>query len=44
MSAVEQRANSEIREGYAQIADQRLHYVEAGGACPTRPTGCITRN
>jgi epoxide hydrolase 4 len=30
MSTIEHGANSELREGYAQIGDQRLHYVEAG--------------
>jgi epoxide hydrolase 4 len=30
MSTIEDSASSELREGYAQIGDQRLHYVEAG--------------
>ncbi len=30
MSTSEHRASSELREGYAEIGDQRLHYVEAG--------------
>ena len=30
MSTSETRISSEIREGYAEIGDQRLHYVEAG--------------
>jgi hypothetical protein len=30
---------SGLREGYAEIGDVRLHYVEAG---PTPRTGCIT--
>ena len=30
MSTIEDRASGEIREGYAEIGDQRLHYVEAG--------------
>jgi pimeloyl-ACP methyl ester carboxylesterase len=29
MSAIEDRASGELREGYAEIGDQRLHYVEA---------------
>jgi len=30
MSATEDRASGEYREGYAEIGDVRLHYVEAG--------------
>ena len=30
MSATEDPAIGEVREGYAEIGDQRLHYVEAG--------------
>jgi epoxide hydrolase 4 len=30
MSATEDLAGGEVREGYAEIGDQRLHYVEAG--------------
>src|SRR6202047_2482301 len=30
MSTTEDRANGELREGFAEIGDQRLHYVEAG--------------
>jgi pimeloyl-ACP methyl ester carboxylesterase len=30
MSTIESSASSELREGYAEIGDQRLHYVEAG--------------
>jgi epoxide hydrolase 4 len=30
MSTVENRLSSELREGYAEIGEQRLHYVEAG--------------
>ena len=30
MSTAEDRASGEIRDGYADIGDQRLHYVEAG--------------
>ena len=30
MSTTEDPANGEVREGYAEIGDQRLHYVEAG--------------
>src|SRR4029077_13414546 len=30
MSTTEDRASSELREGYAEIGDQRLHYMEAG--------------
>ena len=30
MSATEDRASGELRDGYAEIGDQRLHYVEAG--------------
>src|SRR3984957_11449610 len=30
MSTIEDRASGELREGYAEIGDQRLHYVEAG--------------
>jgi pimeloyl-ACP methyl ester carboxylesterase len=30
MSTTRDRASSELREGYAEIGDQRLHYMEAG--------------
>ena len=30
MSTTEDRTSGELREGYAEIGDQRLHYVEAG--------------
>ena len=30
MSATEDRASGELREGYAEVGDQRLHYMEAG--------------
>jgi pimeloyl-ACP methyl ester carboxylesterase len=30
MGTTEDRKNGELREGYAEIGDQRLHYVEAG--------------
>jgi pimeloyl-ACP methyl ester carboxylesterase len=30
MSATEDPATGEVREGYAEIGDQRLHYVETG--------------
>jgi epoxide hydrolase 4 len=30
MSTIENGASSELREGYAEVGDQRLHYVEAG--------------
>ncbi len=30
MSTTGDRASSEVRDGYAEIGDQRLHYVEAG--------------
>src|SRR6202046_5366320 len=30
MSTIEDRVSGELREGYAEIGDQRLHYVEAG--------------
>jgi pimeloyl-ACP methyl ester carboxylesterase len=30
MSTIESGASSELREGYAEIGDQRLHYVEVG--------------
>jgi pimeloyl-ACP methyl ester carboxylesterase len=30
MSTIESSASSELREGYAEIGDQRLHYVEVG--------------
>ncbi len=30
MSTTEDRASGELRDGYAEIGDQRLHYVEAG--------------
>ena len=30
MSTAGDRASGEIRDGYAEIGDQRLHYVEAG--------------
>ena len=30
MSTTEDRASSEFRDGYAEIGDQRLHYVEVG--------------
>ena len=30
MSTIEDRAGGQLREGYAEIGDQRLHYVEAG--------------
>jgi epoxide hydrolase 4 len=30
MSTTEDRASGELREGYAEVGDQRLHYVEAG--------------
>ena len=30
MSTTEERSDWELREGYAEIGDQRLHYVEAG--------------
>src|SRR5246500_5695404 len=30
MSTAEDRTSGELREGYAEIGDQRLHYVEAG--------------
>ena len=30
MSTPEDPAGGEVREGYAEIGDQRLHYVEAG--------------
>src|ERR1700747_1187366 len=30
MSTTEDLAGGELREGYAEIGDQRLHYVEAG--------------
>ena len=30
MSTTEDQASGELREGYAEIGDQRLHYVEAG--------------
>ena len=30
MSATENRASGELREGYAEVGDQRFHYVEAG--------------
>src|SRR3984957_8906918 len=30
MSTTEDRASGKLREGYAEIGDQRLHYMEAG--------------
>ena len=30
MSTTDDRAGGELREGYAEVGDQRLHYVEAG--------------
>ncbi|HSZ43921.1 MAG TPA: alpha/beta fold hydrolase, partial [Streptosporangiaceae bacterium] len=30
MSTTEGRTSGELREGYAEIGDQRLHYMEAG--------------
>ena len=30
MSTTEDRTSGELREGFAEIGDQRLHYVEAG--------------
>src|SRR5215467_4215107 len=30
MSTTEDVAGGELREGYAEVGDQRLHYVEAG--------------
>ena len=30
MSATEDRTSGALREGYAEVGDQRLHYVEAG--------------
>jgi pimeloyl-ACP methyl ester carboxylesterase len=30
MSTTEDRTGGELREGYAEVGDQRLHYVEAG--------------
>jgi epoxide hydrolase 4 len=30
MSTTEDRTGSELREGYAEVGDQRLHYLEAG--------------
>ena len=30
MSTTEDRASGHLREGYAEIGEQRLHYVEAG--------------
>jgi pimeloyl-ACP methyl ester carboxylesterase len=30
MSTADDRLNGEFREGYAEIGDQRLHYIEAG--------------
>jgi len=30
MSATEDRTSGELREGYAEVGDQRLHYMEAG--------------
>jgi pimeloyl-ACP methyl ester carboxylesterase len=30
MSTAEDRTSGELREGYAEIGDQRLHYMEAG--------------
>ena len=30
MSTTEDRTSGELREGYAEIGDQRLHYMEAG--------------
>ena len=30
MSSIEDRARGDFREGYAEIGDQRLHYMEAG--------------
>jgi epoxide hydrolase 4 len=30
MSATEDPAIGEVREGYVEVGDQRLHYVEAG--------------
>ena len=30
MSTTENRASGGLREGYAEIGDQRLHYMEAG--------------
>jgi len=30
MSATEDRTSSGLREGYAELSDVRLHYVEAG--------------
>jgi epoxide hydrolase 4 len=30
MGTAEDRANGDFREGYAEIGDQRLHYIEAG--------------
>ena len=30
MSTTEDRASGELREGYAGVGDQRLHYVETG--------------
>jgi pimeloyl-ACP methyl ester carboxylesterase len=30
MSTIESSASSELREGYAELGDQRLHYVEVG--------------
>jgi hypothetical protein len=32
MRTTEDRASGELREGYAEIGDVRLHYAEAGGA------------
>ena len=30
MSATKDRASGELRDGYAEVGGQRLHYVEAG--------------
>ncbi len=30
MSTTENRASGELREGYAEIGDQRVHYMEVG--------------
>jgi epoxide hydrolase 4 len=30
MSRAEDRTSGELREGYAEVGDVRLHYVEAG--------------
>ena len=30
MRTTEDRASGELREGYADVGDVRLHYVEAG--------------